>query len=331
MTHIPDIPSFSDIEAAADRIQGQAVETPLISVPLLDEQTGAKVFLKPECLQRTGSFKFRGAYNRLSCIPEDRREAGVVACSSGNHAQGIAEAARLLGMNATIVMPSDAPAIKRMRTERSGARIVAYDRVTEDREAIALEIQTRTGATFVHPYNDPAVIAGQGTCGLEISLGLEAMGLAPDVVLVCCGGGGLTAGVALAVKTRHPDCQVFAVEPEGFDDYGRSLKSGQRETNARLSGSICDAILTDRPGEVGFAINRERLEAGLVVSDDEALSAVAFAFHEAKLVVEPGGAVALATLLAGRLDVRGKNVAAVLSGGNIDPDMMVRALQAYQN
>lgn len=323
------LPVYNDILDARNRIAGQAVVTPLISIPLLDEITGGQVFLKAENLQKTGSFKFRGAYNRLVQIPEQDRINGVVACSSGNHAQGVAEAARLLGMGATIVMPEDAPVTKRKRTERSGAKVVTYDRTTEDRDAIALEICAQSGATFVHPFNDPAIIAGQGTCGLEICETLLEKGLSADFFLACCGGGGLTAGTTLAMKRHFPDCVCYAVEPRDFDDYTRSLNSGHRETNDKAARSICDALLTESPGERSFAINRTTLNGGLTISDEEALRAVAFAFREAKLVVEPGGAVTLAALLAKKIDVSGKVVAATISGGNIDGDMMARALDAH--
>ncbi|MEM1048031.1 MAG: threonine/serine dehydratase [Pseudomonadota bacterium] len=329
MPNVPDlapVPDIRDIKAARDRLAGKAVRTPLITNTVLDRVTGGRVFLKAEPLQRTGSFKFRGAFNRLAQIPEADRAKGVVACSSGNHAQGVAEAARMMGIDATIVMPADAPFSKRQRTERSGATVIDYDREADDREAIARDLCARTGATFVHPYNDPAVIAGQGTCGLEICEALEAAGSVPDAVLVCCGGGGLTAGVTLAVKHAFPDCACYCVEPEDFDDTTRSLASGQRETNVRSGGSVCDAVLAPQPGPLSFAINRQTLAGGLVVTDQEALDAVAFAFRELKIVVEPGGAVALAALLARKLDVTGKTVAAVLSGGNIDDAMMKRAL-----
>lgn len=326
MTSKPLPPVYDDILRARDRLAGHAVITPLISVPLLDSITGGKVFLKAENLQKTGSFKFRGAYNSLSQIAVADRSKGVVACSSGNHAQGVAEAARMLDMPATIVMPEDAPETKRARTERSGAKVVTYDRNGEDREAIAEQIRAATGAKFVHPFNDPDVIAGQGTSGLELCESLTGANLDLDMFLSCCGGGGLTAGTTLAVKHAFPDCACYAVEPQDFDDYTRSLRSGARETNSKEAVSICDALLSESPGELSFAINQGTVSNGLTVSDDEALQAVAFAFREAKLVVEPGGAVALAALLTGKVDVTGKTVVAMLSGGNIDADMMMRAL-----
>ncbi|MTH97793.1 threonine/serine dehydratase [Roseibium sp. RKSG952] len=320
------LPTRSDIRAAQDRLDHVAVRTPLLRFPVLDERVGATVLVKPENLQRTGSFKFRGAYNRLSLIPEEKRKAGVVACSSGNHAQGIAEAARLFSMPATIVMPSDAPAIKLKRTRDFGARVVTYDRATEDREAIAARICADTGGTFVHPFDDPGVIAGQGTVGAEIAAQSRDQGLVPDMVIACTGGGGLSSGIALALQSDLPECVFHTSEPAGFDDYRRSLTSGHREKNGALGGSVCDALLSETPGALGFRILRACAGEGYVVSDSQALEAVAFAFTELKLVVEPGGAVALAALLSGQADVAGKIVSVVLTGGNIDPDVLSRAL-----
>ncbi|MBO0343596.1 threonine/serine dehydratase [Roseibium sp. CAU 1637] len=316
-----------DILEARDGLRGHAVETPLLRSPILDEITGATVLIKPECLQRTGSFKFRGAYTALRRIPEAERSKGVVACSSGNHAQGIAAAARIFGVPATIVMPADAPAIKLRRTAELGAKVVTYDRASEDREAIANRICAETGARFVHPFNDASVIAGQGTVGLEIAQQATSLGLAPDAVLACTGGGGLSAGIALALSHELPAVRFYPVEPEGFDDYGRSLLAGKRLANERLSGSVCDALLTEMPGEIGFAIlsslkQANRLGHGLVVSDAEALEAVRFAFQELKLVVEPGGAVALAALLSGKADFKSRTVAVVLTGGNLDGTLL---------
>jgi threonine dehydratase len=325
---MPDLPlpEFGDVLAARDRIAGEAVVTPLLRSAVLDEITGGRIVIKPECLQRTGTFKFRGAFNRLSMIPQEDRSRGVVACSSGNHAQGVAEAARLLGMPATIVMPADAPALKVERTKASGARVVLYDRESEDREAIAEAIRAEADATFVHPYDDPGVMAGQGTLGLELAEQARAIGFDLQDVLTPCGGGGLTSGLALALEAIMPDAILHPVEPEGFDDYSRSLKAGERLGNERAGGSVCDALLSPMPGRLTFAVNQPRLGEGYVVSDAEALAAVAFAFKELKLVVEPGGAVALAALLCRRIDTKGRTIGIVLSGGNIEPAMMARAL-----
>ena len=318
------LPTPADVDEAARRLAGIALRTPLLTSPVLDAVTGGRVFLKAETLQRTGSFKFRGAYNKLAAIPPERRAAGVVAYSSGNHAQGVAAAARLLGMPAIIVMPSDAPRAKRERTAALGAEIVLYDRAREDREAIAEAIARERGATLVPPYDDALIIAGQGTAGREIVEDLQALGLKPDVVVVTASGGGLTAGIALAVKARVPAAALYTAEPAGFDDHARSFQSGEREQNASLTGTICDALMARMPGKLTFAINRSLVGAGVSASDEEVGAAVAFAFAELKLVVEPGGAVALAALLSGKIDVKGKVAVAVLSGGNVDPDVFSR-------
>lgn len=324
MTSSPasDLPvTLADIKAAAERLRGKAIRTPLLNVPALDDELGFRLFIKAEPLQRTGSFKFRGAYNKISTIPVERRRGGVVAFSSGNHAQGVAAAAKLLDMPAVIVMPRDAPRPKRERTAALGAEVVLYDREREDREAIARGIAESRGAVLVPPYDDPMIIAGQGTAGREIVEDLAAAGLKPDVVIVTASGGGLAAGIALAVKARHPDARLYTAEPEGFDDHARSFRSGRRETNAAMSGTICDALMSPSPGLITFEINRRLIGEGLTASDEEVARAVAFAFRELKLVVEPGGAVGLAALLAGKLDVTGKTVVVVLSGGNVDPEL----------
>lgn len=321
-------PTAADIHAAAARLKGVAVRTPLISSPILDEVTGARVFLKPETLQRTGSFKFRGAYNRLVQIPDAQRAVGVVACSSGNHAQGVAAAARMLGMPAVIVMPSDAPALKLRRTRELGAEVVEYDRVREDRDAIAHAIASKRGAIFVPPFDDPHIMAGQGTVGLEIAEDLAALGLAPDIVSANVSGGGLISGIALSVKERFPAARIVAAEPAGFDDHARSFRSGIRERNPAASGSFCDALLAPMPGALTFQVSQVLVGEGAQATDAEVSAAVSFAFRELKLVVEPGGAVALAALLNGRLAAEGKTVAIVLSGGNVDPDTFAACIRA---
>ena len=321
-------PTAADVDAAASRLDGVAIRTPLVHSPVLDAAVGARVFLKAETLQRTGSFKFRGAYNKISSIPADRRAAGVVAFSSGNHAQGVAAAAQLLGLPATIVMPRDAPAAKRERTAALGAEIVLYDRDKEDRHTIAQRIATERGATLVPPYDDPLIIAGQGTVGREIVEDLGQRGLAPEVVVIGVSGGGLAAGISLAVKARLPQVKVYTAEPEGFDDMARSFASGHRETNAKLSGSICDALMSPTPGELTFPIARALIGEGVTASDAEVARAVGFAFRELKLVVEPGGAIGLAALLAGRVPVTGKIVVAVLSGGNVDAALFDKLIAA---
>jgi threonine dehydratase len=320
----PVLPTAADVDDAARRLEGVVLRTPLVTSPMLDAMTGGRVFLKAETLQHTGSFKFRGAYNKLASIPKERRASGVVAFSSGNHAQGVAAAAKLLAMRATIVMPRDAPKPKRERTAAFGAEVILYDREKEDREGIARKIAEERGAVLVPPYDDAFIIAGQGTAGLEIVEDLARMGLAPNSVIVPASGGGLTAGVALAVKGRVPSARIYTAEPEGFDDTARSFRSGQRERNPTLAGTICDGLMTQTPGEITFAVNRPLITEGVTVSDAQVGQAVAFAFRELKLVVEPSGAVALAALLTGKVDVRGQTAVAVLSGGNIDADLFYK-------
>ena len=314
----------ADIDAAAKVVAPFAVRTPLLTFPVLNERVGTKVFLKPEMLQRTGSFKFRGAFNKLASIPQDKRSGGVVAFSSGNHAQGVAAAAKILNMQATIVMPADSPLTKRERTKSYGAEVVLYDRDRDDREAIANGIAGKRGATLVRPYDDPFVIAGQGTVGREIAEDMAALGLTPDIVVAPASGGGLIAGVATAVKTRFPEAQVIVAEPSGYDDHALSLKAGHREAHPVAARTICDALMAMMPGELTFAINSKLLAAGVAASDDEVGAAVAFAYRELKLVVEPGGAIGLAALLAGKIDAKGKNVVIVLSGGNVDADLFAK-------
>ena len=322
------LPTSADVDAAAARIKGVAIRTPLLNFPVLDERLGARVFLKAETLQRTGSFKFRGAYNKISSIPNNKKANGVVAYSSGNHAQGVAHAAQLCGVPAVIVMPSDAPKAKRERTAALGAEVVLYDRDTEDRAAIARKIAEDRGAVLVPPFDDPLIIAGQGTAGREICEDLLALGVKPDIAVIGASGGGLMAGIALAMKARVPDLKIFAAEPEGFDDTLRSFQSGQRERNTRMSGTICDALMTDRPGVITWEINKKLVGQGVVASDTEVGRAVAYAFRELKLVVEPGGAIGLAAMLAGKVDIKGKVVVGVLSGGNVDAEMFDRLIAA---
>lgn len=314
------------VRAAARRIDGHAVRTPLLENARLNERVGGRVLIKPECLQHSGSFKFRGAYNRLAQLSAVERRAGVVAWSSGNHAQGVADAARRLGIAATIVMPSDAPAIKAANTRALGATIVPYDRRHESREAIATAIADERGAVLVPSFDDPDIIAGQGTVGLEIAEQARAYGTAPDAVLVCCGGGGLVAGAAIALEAELPGTRVYTVEPAGFDDTARSLAAGSRLANTPDAASICDALLAPSPGEITFPINLRLLAGGLVVTDGEVRTAMRYAFETLKLVVEPGGAVALAALLASRIEAKGRTTAVVLSGGNVDPELFAEVI-----
>jgi threonine dehydratase len=318
------LPGPADIEAAADRLQGVVRRTPLLESDALNELVGGRLLLKAECLQRTGSFKLRGAYNTVSQMAGQP----VVAYSSGNHAQGVAAAARLLGVRATIVMPADAPAIKIANTRALGAEVHLYDREREVREEIGAAIAERTGAELVRPYEDPRIVAGQGTAGHEAVEQARAQGIAFDAALIPCGGGGLIAGCGIALVDAFPDIAIHAVEPEGFDDTARSLAAGEPVANAAGARSFCDALLVPRPGELTFALNRKHLAGGLAVSDAEVGRAMAVAFRDLKLVVEPGGAVALAAALSGRLELRDRTVLVVLSGGNVDPDLFARILRA---
>ncbi len=304
---------YQDVLMAAERMAGWPVRTPLLNSPALDSACGGRIWLKPENLQHTGSFKFRGAINRLLAIPPEGRRGGVVAYSSGNHAQGVARAARLLGMPAAIIMPSDAPKLKVERTRADGAEIVFYERLTESRERIAANIAEARGAIIVPPFADPLIIAGQGTAGLEAVQDLAAMGETADLALTCCGGGGLSGG--FAAGSLLP---LVVVEPEGYDDVCRSLAAARILPVENPGPTRCDALQTLVMADITFATLTHHGATGVAVSEAEVARAVAFAFRELKLVVEPGGAVALAALLAGRVDVAGKTVIATLSGGNID-------------
>jgi threonine dehydratase len=318
------LPVSDDVLRAAERLRGVAVHTPLLRSDRLDELTGGRILLKPEMLQRTGSFKIRGAYNRLKQLVETGQDrGGVVAFSSGNHAQGVAAAARLLGMKAAIVMPSDAPVLKIENTRRLGGEVILYDRWTEDREAICARVAAERGATVVPSFDDAGVIAGQGTVGLEIAADTRALGLALDAVYVPASGGGLAAGIGLALD---PTTELYTVEPAALDDHARSLAAGERVANDPAARSICDALLASMPGRMTFTLNRNRLAGGLTASDDEVLQAMAFGFEVLKLVIEPGGAVALAALLAGRIDARGRTIGIVLSGGNVSPEIFAGCL-----
>ncbi|WP_227285317.1 threonine/serine dehydratase [Boseongicola sp. H5] len=307
------------IEAAADRARGHVRRTPLLSSPFLDEIARRRVLVKAECLQHTGSFKFRGAWSALSGLAPERRRAGVLAFSSGNHAQGVALAAKLHGVPATIIMPQDAPALKIDNTRAFGAEVVLYDRAgREKREEIGARLQAERGLTLIRPYDEPLVIAGQGTCGLEIAEQAAEQGVTKAEVLSCCGGGGLTSGIALALEARAPRMRVRPVEPERFDDTARSLASGGIVRNSGPETGFCDAILTPSPGEITFPIMAARCGPGLVVSDAEVRAAMRLAAARLKLVIEPGGAVALAAALFHGDALEGDAVIATASGGNVD-------------
>ena len=320
------LPTHDDVAAARARLAGHIVRTPTLRHPLLDEITGGTILLKPEPLQRTGSFKLRGATNALLQFSAAERRAGVVTHSSGNHGQATACAAAALGMRATVFMPADAPRIKIDSTARWGADIIHYDRARDDRDALAADFVARTGAVLIPPFDHAQVIAGQGTLALELADDAAQAGFSMDALLVNTGGGGLIAGCALAMEGASPGTSIYAVEPAGWDDTARSLASGSRQANAPGGSTLCDSLLSRMPGEITFALNRLRLTGGLSVTDEQVFAAIRFAFTHLKIVVEPGGAVCLAALLAGVFDARGKIVGAVISGGNVDPAVFSRAL-----
>lgn len=318
------------IAAAAERLAGHARETPLLSSPFLDEIAGRRVWVKAECLQHTGSFKYRGGRAALSALDPDARARGVIACSSGNHAQGVARAAAEFGVPAVIVMPADAPALKIANTRALRAEVVLYDRAGgKSREAVGDAIAAERGLTLIRPFDEPEVIAGQGTTGLEIARQATAAGVDRADVLVCCGGGGLTGGIALALEARAPGLRARPCEPEGYDDTARSLASGRIERNAVEAGGLCDAILTPSPGRITFPIMARLCGPGIVVTEDACLRAMALAFLRLKIVLEPGGAAALAAALFHPDAVAGPDVIAVATGGNVDPGVFARALELY--
>lgn len=319
--------SIAMIEAAAIRLAGHVRRTPLLSSPALDAIAGRRVWIKAECLQMTGSFKARGAWAAVSALPASVRAQGVIAFSSGNHAQGVAMAATAHGTISVIIMPADAPRSKIDGTRALGGEVVLYDRAGgEDRDAIGARLSAERGLTLIRPYDDAEVIAGQGTTGLEIAEQVGLVGITQADVLVCCGGGGLSSGIALALEARAPGLRVRTAEPAGFDDMARSLATGIRARNAYPSGSVCDAIVTPTPGDLTLPVLTRLAGPGLVVSDDEAMQAVALAFQHLKIVVEPGGAVALAAALFRGDQIAGDDVIAVATGGNVDAPVFARAL-----
>lgn len=314
------------IRAAAARIKGHARRTPLLSSPFLDEIAGRRVLVKPECLQHTGSFKFRGGWASVSALTDNALKAGVMAFSSGNHAQGIATAAKAHGTTAVILMPEDAPATKIANTKALGAEVILFDRETTNREVMGADLSERRGLTLIQPFDNAEVIAGQGTIGLEIAEDAKALGVTDADVTICCGGGGLTSGIALALAADAPGMTARPVEPVGFDDVTRSLLSGQIERNPTQTGSICDAILTQAPGDMTFPIMKDLCGSGITVTEEEVLDTMGHAFERLKLVVEPGGAVGLAAALFHADALNHDTVFAVISGGNVDAAMFARAL-----
>lgn len=311
--------TIADVEAAAARLAGQLIHTPLLESPLVNAACGARVLVKPEMLQHTGSFKFRGASNRVALMTPQERACGIVAWSSGNHAQAVAAVAARHGIPATIVMPADAPRAKVEGTRRYGATVRLYDRLAESREEIGADIALKTGAVIIPPYDDPHIIAGQGTAGLEVIEDVLARGDSLDMAILGSSGGGLLAGSATAIKARSPQTQVFSSEPAGFDDLARSLASGVPERNAGGVATLCDALMAPTPGALTFPINRTLLAGGVAVTDEEVKAAMRLVYDALKLVVEPGGVTPLAAVLAGKVDAKGRTVAVVLSGGNVDP------------
>jgi threonine dehydratase len=317
---------LSDVQAAAKRLEGRAVRTPLLESPALNERVGGRLLIKAETLQKVGAFKFRGAYNRMSQLSDDEKTRGVVAFSSGNHAQGVALAARILGVKAVIVMPIDAPAAKIAATRGYGAEVITYDRYTEDRDAIAARISQERGSIVVPPYDDPDIIAGQGTMGLELVEQARDMGAEPQLVATPVGGGGLVSGVAVAVKGLIPDAEIWGAEPEGFDDIARTLATGTPQSNIPGARSICDALQPPSPGKLTLPIIKDLLTGVVMITDAEAAEAMRAAFQHLKLVVEPGGAAALAAVIAGKVALNGRTGVVVLSGGNVDPALYARVL-----
>ncbi|WP_420863850.1 threonine ammonia-lyase [Algirhabdus cladophorae] len=317
------------IRAAALRLNGHARKTPLLTSPFLDKIAGRRVLLKPECLQHTGSFKFRGAWSAVSSLTNEQLDAGVIAFSSGNHAQGVALAAREHDTAAVIIMPRDAPALKINNTRALGAEVVLYDRASEDRDQIGSELAAQRGLTLIKPYDEPQVIAGQGTTGLEIAAQAAELGVTQGDVMVCCGGGGLTSGVALALEADAPGLRARPVEPENYDDVTRSLISGQIERNVITQNGLCDAIVTPQPGDLTFPILHRLCGPGVVVTEDEALKAMVLAWGRLKIVLEPGGAVGLAAALFHRDAIEGDAVIAVASGGNVDAPVFQMALTKF--
>jgi threonine dehydratase len=321
-----NLPTVEDVRRAASCLEGKAYKTPLLESPLLNEKLGCRLLVKPETLQRTGSFKFRGAYNKIFHIPVNKRKNGIVAFSSGNHAQGVAAAAKIFGIETQIIMPKDAPAIKVANTRSYGAQVLFYDRFKEDRSIIGEKLVKENGATLVHPYDDSMIVAGQGTVGLEVARQAQAMDANLNAFLAPCGGGGLISGCALALETESPETEIYSAEPVGFEDTALSVAAGERLVGKRDRKSICDALLSPKPGKITYEINARLLKSGLTINDETVIKAMKVAFNYFKLVVEPGGAAALAAVLSEEYKANGKTVAVVLSGGNVDAKVYRKAL-----
>jgi threonine dehydratase len=321
-----NLPTVEDVRRAASCLEGKAYKTPLLESPLLNEKLGCRLLVKPETLQRTGSFKFRGAYNKIFHIPVNKRKNGIVAFSSGNHAQGVAAAAKIFGIETQIIMPKDAPAIKVANTRSYGAQVLFYDRFKEDRSIIGEKLVKENGATLVHPYDDSMIVAGQGTVGLEVARQAQAMDANLNAFLAPCGGGGLISGCALALETESPETEIYSAEPVGFEDTALSVAAGERLVGKRDRKSICDALLSPKPGKITYEINARLLKSGLIINDETVIKAMKVAFNYFKLVVEPGGAAALAAVLSEKYKANGKTVAVVLSGGNVDAKVYRKAL-----
>lgn len=319
------LPTYHDVITAAQRIEGHAFKTPLIRSDVIDAMTGKSVWFKPECNQKVGAFKYRGAYNRLSAMSSAERKGGVVATSSGNHAQGVSRAAKELGIDAVIVMPTDAPAVKIAGVKNDGASIVSYDRLTESREDIAIEISKREDRTIVPSYDDPYIISGQGTVGLEIA----QSGVNFDALISCMGGGGLCAGISLAMNKLSPMTKIYGAEPKDYNDHQMSFASGNRERLKATPPTLCDALMTPEPGAITWPINSKSLSGVFAVSDLDCLMSMAIAKKELGVQLEPGGAVAMASILTGALADKPdlETVCIILSGGNVDPDVAARADQ----
>jgi threonine dehydratase len=321
-----NLPTVEDVRRAASCLEGKAYKTPLLESPLLNEKLGCRLLVKPETLQRTGSFKFRGAYNKIFHIPVNKRKNGIVAFSSGNHAQGVAAAAKIFGIETQIIMPKDAPAIKVANTRSYGAQVLFYDRFKEDRSIIGEKLVKENGATLVHPYDDSMIVAGQGTVGLEVARQAQAMDANLNAFLAPCGGGGLISGCALALETESPETEIYSAEPVGFEDTALSVAAGERLVGKRDRKSICDSLLSPKPGKITYEINARLLKSGLTINDETVIKAMKVAFNYFKLVVEPGGAAALAAVLSEKYKANGKTVAVVLSGGNVDAKVYRKAL-----